>query len=417
MLYLSDATFIDWRSLRIRRCHLEVAEGPAGRIRPVSRIPRGARTLDCSGRLVTKSFVIAHHHLYSALACGMPAPARQPSDFPDMLKLVWWNLDRHLDKEMVKACAQAGAVAAAKAGSTFIIDHHSSPNAVAGSLDVIAEALDEIGLSHLLCVELSDRDGKAKREAGLEETHRYLRRRQGLVGLHASFTVGDELLDRAVSLASNHDTGIHIHVAEAVDDEKACRRDHGLRVLQRLARTGVLESSKTLLAHGLHLNAKERSLFRASRAWLVQNEESNQHNAVGGFDPKGLGDRIMLGTDGMHGDMLRSTQSAYLSAQSRGGMSPPAAYRRLRRAHDYLSMNGFEGDGGNNLIVLDYAPATPVAKDNLAGHFLYGMDSSHVEHVISGGKLIVERKRMVRVDEDRILANARRQAGRLWRRL
>lgn len=417
MLYLRDASFVDWRTLRIRRGHLEVAPGAEGKVRFAARVPRGAKTLDCAGRLVAKSFVVAHHHLYSALACGMPGPSRAPRSFPDRLKLVWWNLDRALDADMVRACAMAGGIAAAKAGATFIIDHHSSPNAVRGSLDIIAGALDEIGLSHLLCVELSDRDGKAKREAGLEETDRYLRKRQGLVGLHASFTVGDDLLYRAIAMAVGHDSGIHIHAAEAIDDQKDCVKNHGLRVVERLARTGILESPKTLLVHGLHLNARERALFRSSRSWLVQNEESNQNNAAGAFDPQGLGDRLLLGTDGMHGDMLASTRAAYLAAQGRGGMSPLAAYRRLRRAHDYLSENGFSGDGENNLVVLDYAPPAPVTAGNLAGHFLYGMNSSHVNSVVSRGRLIVKDKRMLSVDEDRIINLARKQTERLWRRL
>jgi cytosine/adenosine deaminase-related metal-dependent hydrolase len=417
MLYLRNASFLDWRTLKLRRGHLEVAPGPAGKIRFIPRIPRGARSLDCSGRLVTKSFVVAHHHLYSALACGMPGARRAPKSFPDILKLVWWNLDKNLDKDMIRACAMAGGIAAAKAGATFIIDHHSSPNAVKGSLGIIADALDEIGLGHLLCVELSDRDGRAAREAGIEETDRYLRKRQGLVGLHASFTVGDDLLYRAIAMAVAHKSGIHIHVAEAIDDQKACLRDHKMRVLQRLARTGILESPKTLLVHGLHLNAAERALFRSSRSWLVQNEESNQNNAVGGFDPKGLGDRLLLGTDGMHGDMLASTRAAYLAAQARGGMSPLAAYRRLRRAHDYLSENKFTGDGENNLVIFDYMPPTPITAANMAGHFLYGLTSRHVHSVVSRGMLIVKRGRMTTVNEDKIRNFTLKQAERLWRRL
>lgn len=417
MLYLRDASFVDWRTLKIRRGHLEVAPGAQGKTRFVKRIPRGTKSLDCSGRLVTKSFVVAHHHLYSALACGMPGPKRAPKGFPDMLKLVWWNLDKNLDKDMIRACAMAGGIAAAKAGTTFIIDHHSSPNAVKGSLDIIASALDEVGLGHLLCVELSDRDGKAKREAGLEETDNYLRKRQGLVGLHASFTVGDDLLYRAIAMAVGHNSGIHIHVAEAIDDQKHCVKNHGMRVVERLARTGVLESPKTLLVHGLHLNARERALFRSSRSWLVQNEESNQNNAVGSFDPKGLGDRLLLGTDGMHGDMLASTRAAYLAAQKRGGMAPLAAYRRLRRAHDYLSENRFTGDGENNLVVLDYRPATNITAGNLAGHFLYGLTAKHVDSVISQGRLIVKRGRMTTVNEDKIQRFTLKQAERLWRRL
>jgi cytosine/adenosine deaminase-related metal-dependent hydrolase len=37
--------------------------------------------------------VCAHHHLYSALARGMPAPPRTPTDFGEILELVWWRLD------------------------------------------------------------------------------------------------------------------------------------------------------------------------------------------------------------------------------------------------------------------------------------------------------------------------------------
>ncbi len=417
MLYLQDASFVDWRTLGIRRGLLQVEPGARGKARLVKRVPRGAKSLDCSGRLVTKSFVVAHHHLYSALACGMPGAKRAPKNFPDMLKRVWWNLDKNLDRDMIRACAMAGGIAAAKAGATFLIDHHSSPNVVKGSLDVIAGALDEIGLSHLLCVELSDRDGRAAREAGLEETDRYLRKRQGLVGLHASFTVGDDLLYRAIATAIGHNAGIHIHVAEAIDDQANCVKDHGMRVVERLARTGILESPKTLLVHGLHLNARERALFRSSRSWLVQNEESNQNNAVGAFDPKGLGDRLLLGTDGMHGDMLASTRAAYLAAQGRGGMTPLAAYRRLRRAHDFISENNFSGDGENNLVILDYRPPTPASAGNLAGHFLYGLNASHVDDVVSGGRLIVKNKRMVLVDEDKVRDFTLKQAERLWRRL
>lgn len=417
MLYLHDAVFADWRSLRLSRGHLEVSEGPGGRVRRIQRLPRGGRVLDCAGRLVTKSFVVSHHHLYAALACGMPGPPRAPRDFTERLKLVWWNLDRRLDPAIIRACAQAGGIAAAKAGATFVIDHHSSPNAASGSLDIIASSLDEIGLSHLLCVELSDRDGPAAGEAAYRETDRYLGRRPGLVGLHASMTVGNDLLEKAVALARRHRSGIHIHVAEAADDQKDCLRRHGMRVVERLSQAGALRSPKTLLAHGIHLDDVERALFRRGRAWLVQNEESNQNNAVGGFVSEGLGDRILLGTDGMHGDMLASTRAAYLAAQTRGGMTPLAAYRRLRRAHDYLSLNGFAGDGSNNLVVLDYAPATPVETGNLAGHFLYGLGSRHVESVISRGRLIVSRGRMTSVDEESVLEKARAQAERLWRRL
>ncbi|MBI4425902.1 MAG: amidohydrolase family protein, partial [Elusimicrobia bacterium] len=396
--------------------HLEVGEGPSGALRPVSRIPAGARVLDCSGRIATKSFVNAHHHLYSALALGMPPPRRAPKTFVEVLRRVWWRLDRALDREMVRACALAGAVEAAKCGTTFVIDHHSSPNA-RWSLELIAKALDEVGLSHLLCLELSDRDGPAARERALRETDRYLRLRPGLVGLHASFTVSDGLLRDAVALARSHASGVHVHVAEAASDQEDCVARRGHRVLERFRKAGALDLPRTLLAHGLHLSAAERRRLKDSPAWLVQNPDSNRNNGVGELREAGLGERVLLGTDGMHGDMLASCRSAYLGGRAQGRGSPLAAYRRLRRAHAYLEANGLGGDGANNLVVLDYRPPTPVRAENWAGHVLYGLGRAHVQAVISQGRLIVEGGRAVRVDEDEVRELARRQAERLWRRL
>ena len=416
-LYLKDATFVDWLTLDVSQGDLAVEVGADGGVAPATDIPAGANTIDCSGRIVTKSFVIGHHHAYSALARGMPPPSRSPSSFVEMLELIWWNLDKQLDEAMVRASGLVVAMEAARSGSTFVIDHHASPNAASGSLHVLAEAFDRVGVNHLLCYELSDRDGPERLKAGLEETDCYLKSHQGLVGLHASFTVSDPLLERAVDLANMNDTGVHIHVAEAESDEEHSRAQHGQSVIERLERAGALVHPQTILAHCLHLDDEERAQVYSSQAWVVQNSESNQNNNVGRFDPRGLGDRLFLGTDGMHSDMLASTRAAFLDGQAVGGLSPFDAYRRLRGVHDYLRTNGFAGDSSNNLVVLDYPSPTPVTSENWVGHMIYGVRSRHVHTVIRGGQVIVDAGRVVNVDEDEVLADARVQAARLWKKL
>ncbi len=416
-LYLRDATFIDWRTLEFTRGDLEVDEGDGGGIRLAEEIPAYGCVYDCGGRLVTKAFVIGHHHIYSALARGMPAPKRTPRNFVEILELIWWNIDRKLDAAMIRSCAQVVALEAALHGCTFIIDHHASPGAPSDSLHIIAEALDEIGISHLLCYELSDRDGAGARDAGLRETEAYLRQRPGLVGLHASFTVKDELLERAVGMARDFKTGVHIHVAEAASDEEHCMAEHGCTVAERLERAGALESTATLLAHCLHLTPAERAIVQDSNAWVVHNTQSNQNNNVGRFDPKGLGDRIFIGTDGMHSDVLAATRAMYLEGQAAGGLAPLAAYRRMRRVHDYLEANRIPGDGENNLVILDYPPPTPLTPENFPGHMMYGLSSRHVHAVISDGRVIMRDRQVLSADVSEVLAEARVQAQRLWEML
>jgi len=421
-MYLRDATYIDWRTLKFTTGHLRVEEGESGGIEFVDEVPadlgREDRVLDCRGRLVTRSFACGHHHAYSALALGMPPPPTPPADFQQKLQHVWWKLDRALDPELVLLSALATALECARSGVTFVIDHHSSPNAVEGSLDAIAGAFEEIGVGVLPCLELSDRDGSAASEKGLAETgNRLAAGKPCLVGLHASFTVGDDLLAKAVALARKYMSGIHVHAAEDTIDQETTFAYYGCRVVERFKEAGVLDFSRSILVHGLHLDKGERDILKGSPAWLAENMESNLNNRVGLFSAEGLSSRVMLGTDGMHSDMIQSAKAAYFN-----GIDPEHAdlvgiYSRLRRVHDYLSENGFSGDGENNLVILDYPAPTPVRQENFLGHFFYGLGSRHVESVIARGRLIVEGRRVVSVNEEEIRAMVRAGAERLWKRL
>ncbi len=421
-IVLKNANFIDWKTLLFSKAHLKIEEGADGSLtifKEFDEVPLtpNDEVIDCSGKLITKSFAIGHHHAYSALARGMPAPKKTPTNFLEILKYIWWNLDKALDKDMIEASAIATAIACAKAGSTFVIDHHASPNYIAGSLDVIAKAFEKVGVSHLLCYEITDRDGLEKAQQGLNETETYLRNNQGLIGLHASFTVGDATLKKAVDLMHKSNSGIHIHVAEDNYDQEHSLKHYNQRVIERLHGAGVLESSKTILAHCLHIDDNERNLIENSPAFVVQNTESNLNNAVGYFNSVGLGDNVFLGTDGMHSDMIRSAQSAFLVGQANDSISFLTAYYRFRKVHNYISNNGFVGDGENNLVVLDYDTPTEINDNNFLGHFIYGLSSNHVQHVISNGRLIVKNRIIQTFDEEEILKFTKEQSLRLWEKL
>ena len=419
MILLKNGTFIDWQTLEFRQADILVEEGSDGNLvfdsLPGSAVPE--KVIDCADKFITRSFANGHHHVYSALSRGMNPPRKNTESFFEILEYIWWNLDKSLDLEMIHSSALVTAIACAKNGVTFVIDHHASPFAVEGSLETIASAFDEAGLGHLLCYEISDRDGIEIAGKGLSETEGYLARRQGLVGLHASFTVGDDTLKRAVDLATRSNSGIHIHIAEDLSDEAHCLEHYGMRIIPRMDEAGVLRFPKTILAHCLHLDENERKLMARSPAWIVQNTESNLNNRVGHFSSAGLGANIMFGTDGMHSDMLRSAKAAFFAGQEYDAIDYAETYRRFRNVHHYLNQNGFRGDEENNLVILDYDTPTPFTGKNFLGHFLFGIGSRHVRHVISGGKLIVENGKMLTLNEPEILAEAQVQAARLWARM
>jgi cytosine/adenosine deaminase-related metal-dependent hydrolase len=423
-LYLKNANYLDAETLELRKTHLAVEPGPTGGLIFTDSTPSNSelsaqdRVMDCRGRLVTRSFACGHHHIYSTLARGMPAPPRIPANFLEVLEYIWWRVDKRLDHDMIEASALAAALHMAKHGVTFCVDHHSSPNAIEGSLETIARAFEKIGLGHLLCYEISCRDGQGPVEAGLAETDAYLSSGcKGHVGLHASFTVDDDLLEKSVELARRQGTGVHVHVAEDLADQEHCLKTYGKRVIQRLHEFGALESPHTILGHCLFLDEHEKKLLHESPVWVVQNVESNQNNNVGATGYTELTGNVMLGTDGMHSDMLRSAKAAYLVGQNTEGVSPDQMYVRFRNVHRFIQAMGAEGDGENNLVILDYDTPTEITSENFSGHFIYGLESSHVLSVIAQGQMIVEERRITSLDEAEILAYAREQGLRLWQKL
>jgi cytosine/adenosine deaminase-related metal-dependent hydrolase len=239
--------------------------------------------------------VCAHHHLYSALARGMPPPPRQPIGFRDILELVWWRLDRALDLEMIEWSAKLGALEALESGCTAIIDHHESPNAIEGSLSAVADACAEVGVRVSTCYGVTDRHGPEGARRGLEENDRFLRGGgRGMVGVHAAFTCTDDTLAAAAELARSHRVGVHIHVAEGIDDIEAS---------DRLA---DLAADDWLIVHGVHLPDGH-----GLRGTVVHNPRSNMNNAVGYAAPTRFSNHVALGTDGIGADMLEEFRLAF----------------------------------------------------------------------------------------------------------
>jgi cytosine/adenosine deaminase-related metal-dependent hydrolase len=255
----------------------------------------------------TPGLVCGHHHLYSALARGMPAPPKTPTSFREILEQVWWRLDCALDLEMLRWSAMLGAVEALAAGCTAIVDHHESPNAIEGSLSVIAEACAEVGVRVSCAYGVTDRHGPDGARRGLAENERFLRSGgRGMVGVHAAFTCSDDTLAAAAALAADLDVGVHIHVAEGVDDRDAGRR---------LASLAVPE---WLLVHCVHLD-------EPLPGTIAHNPRSNMNNAVGYARPTrfvappfasagdpSTGNPVVLGTDGIGADMLDEFRLAYV---------------------------------------------------------------------------------------------------------
>ncbi len=193
-MLLKNATLISLAGSTVERADLRIETGVITAKAKKLKASASEKGIDLSGKFVMPGMVCGHTHLYSALARGMPMPKKIPHNFYEILKYVWWTLDRALDDEAVYYSTLVGVLDAARCGTTTLIDHHASPNFIRGSLGVMAEAFTKVGLRGVLCYEVTDRNGMRGAKLGLEENETWVAKNRGpmlggLVGAHASFTL------------------------------------------------------------------------------------------------------------------------------------------------------------------------------------------------------------------------------------
>lgn len=359
----------------------------------------------CPPRAARSGFVNAHTHLYSGLApLGMPAPAEAPANFLQILERVWWRLDRALDAPTLRAAARLYVAEALLCGTTVLVDHHESPAFIDGSLDVLADACQELGMRAVLCYGATERNGgRDEARRGLAENRRFLasNRRplvRGAVGLHASFTVSDETIREAGELCRELGTVLHVHAAEDRADVDDARRRGYAGPLERLEALQALPAG-SILAHGVHLSAAQVERTAALGCWIVQNPRSNANNRVGYPPALSHSDRIAVGTDGFAADMREEGRALARDAAANGEPARTAADR----------MRGGErlASGLWNTAHID--PAALLGTCETTGE--------RIDRVTIAGRAVVDGGALQTADLAAIRGEARDAAAALWERM
>jgi len=405
----------------------------------LSAIHQDAETLDAEGQYVMPGNICAHTHFYGAFARGMAIPGAAPGNFPEILGKLWWPLDKALTAEDVRYSALVCLIDAIKHGTTTLIDHHASPNAIEGSLDLIAEAVEQAGVRAVLCYEVTDRDGEEKARAGIEENLRFIERTRrtpvadgrlaATFGLHASLTLGEASLE-ACREAAPEGIGFHIHVAEDQADQDNSLARTGERVVARLMRHGIL-GEDSIAVHAVHVDEREIDLLASSGTWVTHQPRSNMNNGVGTAKVEQMlsaGVPVCLGNDGFSNAMWEEWKSAYLvhklqqrdPRRMQGGMvAEMAVYNNAALAGRFFPaapIGVLVPGAWADMIFVDYHPTTPLTAGNLPWHILFGFHESMVTTTIVSGRVLMRDRKLTMLDETEIAARARELAASAWKR-
>lgn len=442
-MLITNARVVTWTGAEILEDHaLLIQDGKIAGIGLSNELKEqhpDQELLDAGGQFCMPGNICAHTHFYGAFARGMGIPGRAPKDFPQILEKLWWPLDKALHEEDVRYSALVCLVDAIKHGTTTLIDHHASPNAIAGSLDVIAEAVDLSGLRAVLCYEVTDRDGKDKAHAGIEENLRFMERSadgsvaggrvRGTFGLHASLTLSDETL-RACRDAAPEGTGFHIHVAEHEADEYDSLAKAGSRVVDRLLDHGIL-GGRTIVAHAIHVDAREVQILSETDTWVTHQPRSNMNNGVGAAAVESMlraGIPVCLGNDGFSNAMWEEWKTAYLlhKVWHRDPRRMPgdtvvelAVENNAGLAAVFfpeVPPGKIEVGAAADLILVDYHPTTPLTIGNLPWHIQFGFHESMVTTTIAAGEILMHDGELLTLDEEEITERSRALVPEVWER-
>lgn len=393
--------------------------------------------IDVDGKVIMPGFINTHHHIYSAFARGMASSGKPNENFLEILENLWWKIDKKLSLEDLKYSAYTTYIDCIKKGVTTVFDHNASPFAVTGSLDSIADAAKDLGLRTCLCYEVSDRDGEKIAQEGIDENINFIKKYntdeqnmiKGMFGLHASFTLSDETLRKCDEESKGLNAGYHVHVAEGIDDLEQCLEKYGKRVVERLRDMNIL-GDKTIAVHCIHVTGDELNILRDTNTMVVHNPESNMGNAVGcqpflELHQKGI--TIGLGTDGYTSDMTESMKVANIihkhvkqNPSVAWGEVPVSMFENNRK----IAQKYFSGDLGilragalADVIVVDYDPLTPMNENNINSHILFGFTGKDVVTTIIDGKVIMQDRKLVGINEKEIFKTSREVAKKLWDRM
>jgi cytosine/adenosine deaminase-related metal-dependent hydrolase len=410
-----------------------------GRIAAVGSVAEqpGDEVLRVDGDLVTAGLVNTHHHFYQwmtrgwAVGCGL-------FDWLTTLYPVW----ARLTPEDVEAAAAVAMGQLALTGCTTAADHHYLvPGGDDSVFDAIAAAARTVGIrAHIArgSMDLGQRRGGLPPDsvvedldailASTEAVHRRLHDGDRIVVTVAPcspFSVTPELMTASADLARRLGLRLHTHLAETLDEERACLERFGRRPLQLLDEMGWI-AGDVWVAHGVHFDDAEVRRLGQTGTGVAHCPSSNCRLGVGiarVADLTRAGAPVGLGVDGVAsneiGGLLPELRMALFLARQRdldATRFQPADALRLATEGGARCLGrddlGRLAPGYRADLVVWPGDDLGDVLDPLAGLVLG--PERQARHVLVEGEFVVRDGRLLGADMDTLRRELARRARRLW---
>ena len=381
------------------------------------------RTIDAKDKFAVPGFVNAHTHASMTLLRSYADDMK----LMDWLQQKIWPIEAKMRNEDVYWGAMLAAVEMIQSGTTTFADMYGP------DMEKVAEVVETSGLRAVLSRGLigvaPDADEKLQENVTLfKNWHKKAAGRITVMfGPHALYTCPPDYLRKVAETAKALGAEIHIHMSETKGEVEDCLKQYGKRPFAHVASTGLFDNG-TLAAHCVHLDDEDVAIIKKYGIRVAHNPGSNMKLASGIAPvPRLLKEDVCvaLGTDGASSnnnlDMLEEVNLAAMLHKV-ASYDPEAVPAReaLRMGTVYgakavgLSEVGILKEGYKaDIVLFDMNSPAWVPRHDPVSLLVYSANAASVDTVIVDGRILMEKRELLTLDEERILFETKRRVAHL----
>jgi 5-methylthioadenosine/S-adenosylhomocysteine deaminase len=400
-----------------------------------------AEIYDGRGKALFPGLINCHAHLAQTIARGF----NEDFGFPNSYKLAVQPTSL-ISKEEATLMAVVGAIEAIRTGSTTVVEN-------VGGTTATASALAQTGLRWVFAESATDREGgspmspevlargeaprfsQKMREEGLARItalhSAWHGKEQGRISVFPAAGLAEnsspELLAAVRGFAEKNDLGYTIHLSQSQAEVDYVRKHHGVSPVGFLDRHGFL-SPRLFAAHCRYVDDADITLLGKSGT-IVSHQAAMAGNR-GVIPPipamRAAGVPIAMGTDNNTTDLFEVMRVAMITERVKrndafpGVLPQPedvladATLGSARAVRQTATIGSLDVGKKADILVLDTQRIHIVPAVRIVSAWIHNGQPSDIESVMSDGRFVMRDRKILTVDEPRIIADASRVGQRVW---
>lgn len=401
---------------------------------PNSKVRGDSWIIDARDCIVCPGFVNAHNHMYGVISHGTPLHCNARTLKPRLEQYWWPQVEDRITPDLVKLTTRYACVDMTRNGITCFDDTLEAPFAIPGALAQEADIVEACGLRGVLGFEATQRISIQNGLAGLQENRDFIIRQRergaklvrGIMCAHTTFTCDTDFLRTAYKMAVELDDSLQIHLCESVDEGRYCLEKYGKFAAEVYNELGIL-SERLLASQCVVMDPSELDMMGRENIRVSHQPISNANSGNGIAPVREMldhGINVGLGTDGEVGSMMEIMRTTYYIHKARRMTSVdvitmPEIFRMATfmgaKAVGIQDVGALKAGMQADYLAISMDAPTPFNEGNSISQLIMYRNSSDISRVVVAGETLMENKKLLTLDEERIKADMREATDEYWR--